>query len=59
MSSDEILTAEEVSKFLKISVFTLYRWRRKGYGPAASRVGNRIRYRADDVRAWMATQKET
>lgn len=46
-------TVEDVSNFLGIPVGTLYQWRSKGYGPAGRRMGKYVRYRAQDVHAWV------
>ena len=35
---------------------TLYRWRTKGYGPAGRRIGKHVRYRPEDVDAWVEQQ---
>lgn len=44
----------QVANFLGRAVGTLYNWHGKGIGPAyeRDRLSRRIRYRADDVRAW-------
>jgi predicted DNA-binding transcriptional regulator AlpA len=36
-------------------VDTLYGWRcrKKDYGPPSYRIGNKIRYRPEEVRAWV------
>ncbi|TVT48390.1 helix-turn-helix domain-containing protein [Amycolatopsis rhizosphaerae] len=46
-------TVEDVSDYLGIPVATLYQWRSKGYGPAGRRMGKYVRYRPEDVRAWV------
>jgi excisionase family DNA binding protein len=47
---------EDVSAYLGVPVPTLYQWRRKGYGPAARRVGKHLRWNPDAVRAWFDAQ---
>lgn len=59
MNDNEVLTPKEVSRYLRVSVYTLYRWRRRGYGPTSGLVGNKIRYRVEDVQAWLDRQRET
>jgi excisionase family DNA binding protein len=49
-----LLTIDEVSDLLGVPVRTLYRWRQIGYGPTAGRIGKHLRYRADDVEAFVA-----
>ena len=55
-ASIEIMTAEEVSAFLRVPVTTLYQWRHKGYGPRASTVGRHLRYRRRAVEKWFDDQ---
>lgn len=47
-------TVEDVSEFLGVPVKTIYQWRTKHYGPKGMRVGRYIRYRREDVTAWLA-----
>jgi excisionase family DNA binding protein len=49
-------TVQEVSYFLGVPVSTLYHWRSEGQGPRSCRLGRHVRYRAEDVRAWVARQ---
>ena len=50
---EPLWTVEDVSTFLGVPVNTLYQWRHRGYGPPARRVGRYIRYKRDDVAAWL------
>jgi excisionase family DNA binding protein len=50
---NRLWTIEDVSDYLGIPVGTLYQWRTKGYGPAGRRMGKYVRYRREDVRAWV------
>ncbi|XTZ18269.1 helix-turn-helix transcriptional regulator [Micromonospora echinospora] len=52
----EIWSVEDVARFLRVPVATVYRWRKVNYGPPAARVGKYLRYDAADVRAWFKTQ---
>jgi predicted DNA-binding transcriptional regulator AlpA len=47
-----MLGTPEVARFLKVSVRTLERHRVYGTGPKFSKVGRRVFYAIDDVRAW-------
>ena len=47
---------EDVARFLRVPVQTLYQWRKRGYGPPAARVGKHLRYDPAVVRAWFANQ---
>jgi excisionase family DNA binding protein len=53
---DRTWTPEDVSLFLGVPVATLYQWRHKGIGPKSHRVGRHLRYKPDDVRAWLEEQ---
>lgn len=54
---DRLWTPEEVSAYLGgVPVSTLYQWRYKGIGPRSRRVGRHLRYRPEDVRAWVDEQ---
>jgi excisionase family DNA binding protein len=46
-------TVRDVADYLRVPVQTLYWWRTTGYGPKARRIGKHLRYRPDDVRAWL------
>ena len=56
-AGDRLWTPEEVSAYLGgVPVSTLYQWRYKGTGPKSRRVGRYLRYRPEDVRAWVEKQ---
>jgi DNA-binding transcriptional MerR regulator len=46
-------SVQDVSDFLQVPVNTLYGWRTQGGGPPARRIGKYLRYRPDDVIAWV------
>lgn len=47
--ASDLLTRQEASKYLGVSLMTLHRWARKGYLVPA-RLGERVvRYRAGDI----------
>jgi excisionase family DNA binding protein len=50
---DKLMSLIDVSETLGIPVHTLYRWRCKGDGPAGYRVGRHVRYRREEVDAWL------
>ncbi len=50
---ERLWTIEEVAECLAMSVQTLYGWRCRRYGPPSYRIGNKVRYRPDEVRAWV------
>jgi DNA-binding transcriptional MerR regulator len=49
----KLWSIEDVSEFLGVPVKTLYGWRSKHYGPPGKRVGRYVRYRPEDVVAWL------
>ena len=51
--SSRLLSTEDVARILVIPVATLYCWRYKGTGPKAYRVGKHLRYRLEEVIAWL------
>lgn len=50
-------TTAETSAWLRTPVGTLRYWRHCGAGPRSVRLGGRVRYRVDDVKAWAAEQE--
>ncbi|MGH3916384.1 MAG: helix-turn-helix domain-containing protein [Pseudonocardiaceae bacterium] len=42
-----------MSDYLQVPVQTLYSWRAQGYGPPGRRMGKHLRYRPEDVTAWL------
>jgi helix-turn-helix protein len=55
----EYLTPKAASKMTSIPVRSLENWRGRSEGPPFVRIGQLIRYRTDDLRAWMADDHET
>jgi excisionase family DNA binding protein len=54
-----LATSSEVAGYLQLPVKTLYTWRYKRVGPRAHRVGRHLRYRWEDVEAWLALTAAT
>jgi len=50
----DTLTTAEVQQRLRTSRATLLRWRRKGMGPRAVKMGKEVRYPVEDFEAWFA-----
>ena len=50
---EQLWSSEQAAEYLALSVQTLYGWRVKRYGPPSYRLGNKIRYRPEEVRAWV------
>lgn len=51
-----LLTYPDVSEMTGIPVNTLRAWRQKNRGPTSTRIGRRVVYREEDVRAWIDAQ---
>lgn len=47
-----------VSHYLGVPITTLYRWRVSGKGPRAIKTGKHLRWRPDDVEAWLEEQAD-
>jgi predicted site-specific integrase-resolvase len=43
------LTPKETAALLNVNITTLWRWRKRGIGPKARRIGNQLRYRKAEV----------
>jgi len=50
--SDDLMTAREVAKYLKVELRTVYRYLKEGQLPAF-RVGGRWRFRKEDIDRWL------
>ena len=48
------LNVEQAARFLGVSVSTLNRWRGENTGPEWTRLGGRVYYHAEDLRAFSA-----
>lgn len=48
-----MLSPRQLADYLGVPVKTLYDWRWKGEGPPGYRVGRHVRYRVEDVEAWL------
>lgn len=49
----QLLTAEELAEYVQLPVSSVNKWRREGKGPAYARLGRHVRYRREDVDAWL------
>ena len=48
-----LLTVQELADLLQIPAKTIYTWRYKRNGPPAVPMGKYLRFRAEDVAAWL------
>jgi predicted DNA-binding transcriptional regulator AlpA len=53
---DRLLSTDDVSKWLGISVATFYKWRKVGVAPPERRVGMQVVYRKSEVLKWLPEQ---
>ncbi len=51
-----LLTTRELSDYLNVPAGTLYTWRSNGDGPSSMKVGRHVRYRGEDVEAWLVSR---
>ena len=54
MRENDLLTAEEVMGWLKVSLVTIRRWTSSGYIPHVKLGLRMVRYRKEDIDAWLA-----
>lgn len=55
---DALLTVNETSEVLGISLATLARWRKVGgIGPTYYKMGGSVRYRLGDLKEWFASTR--
>ncbi|MEV8026820.1 helix-turn-helix domain-containing protein [Cellulosimicrobium funkei] len=48
-----LMTPEELAEYLGVTMHCVYAWSSHGGGPPVLHVGARLRYRVDDVEAWL------
>lgn len=52
----QLLTVQELAELLQVPQKTVYSWRYKGEGPPGVVVGRHLRFRAEDVAAWLESR---
>lgn len=55
-AQQSLYTPEELAKYLKVPLKTIYRWNHTGTGPRPCPVGRHVRYRPADVEAWLSAR---
>lgn len=55
----KLLDVDGLADLLNVPKDTIYRWRRKGYGPRAIRLGKHLRWDVNVVREWLDTETES
>lgn len=53
-----LVTPKELASELQVPLSTIYRWNADKTGPTPYRIGRHIRFRRDDVDAWLAGKAE-
>jgi excisionase family DNA binding protein len=56
---EPLMTPREVADFLGLPIATLQTWRAKRSGPRGYRVGKHVRYRREDVEAWLEKRADS
>ena len=51
---EKLLNTKELASYLGVAVSTLLLYRAEGTGPRYIKMGRLVRYRVDDVEAWLA-----
>ena len=54
-----LLSVQELANLLQIPPKTVYSWRYEGKGPPAVPIGKYLRFRVEDVLAWLDDRAET
>jgi excisionase family DNA binding protein len=52
----QLLTTRELADLLQVPAKTIYTWRYKGQGPPGVVLGRHLRFRPEDVAAWLEAQ---
>ena len=50
---EDLLTEQQVGKFLGVSLRTLQKWRLERRGPRFIKMGSLVRYRPEDLSGWL------
>lgn len=55
--TEQLLTRKEVAEWLNVTEHCLRRWAHMGRGPVFVKVGWFVRYRREDVEAWLSSHR--
>ena len=55
-SLDSLLNERQVARVIGMSVASLRRWRLLRHGPRYLKISSAVRYRPEDVTAWLASR---
>ncbi len=53
-----LMSPQDLADYLSVPIGTVYRWNHVGSGPPALSVGRHVRYRPEEVEAWLDTQRQ-
>jgi predicted DNA-binding transcriptional regulator AlpA len=54
--ASDLLNEHQIAKFLQLSVASVRRWRLFRTGPKFLKIGAAVRYRREDVEAWLSSR---
>ena len=49
----QLLSPDDLASYLGVPLKTVYNWRTEGKGPRGIKVGRHVRFRMNDVQAWL------
>ena len=55
----EVSSTDDLARYLQVPKKTVYAWNSAGTGPRLVRIGKYVRYRREDVQAWLAERAGT
>lgn len=58
MVTERMISPKELAALLQVPLQTIYQWRYRGGGPPGYRIGRHVRFRMNDVEAWLAGRAE-
>ena len=53
-----LLSLADVAEFLGVPPATVYAWRYRREGPPALKIGRHLRFRLEEVEAWLETKRD-
>ena len=59
MTKDRLISISEAAEILGIARATLYQMRIRGEGPRAHKIGRLVKYRMEDITAWIDSMAES
>ena len=58
MRTSDWLCTKDLAEWLQVSPATVYRWRYQRTGPVGHRIGRHVRFRREDIEAWLQQCRE-